>query len=136
MAALIRKKIEEVQELVWDAKRIAIGITSLVVIVGGLYSVKTLVLDKNIDRGKVAGTTIKEEQKKEVITPPSLEEFTQRVEKIKKEVSGLTPEEVAKQEPVREIIRELEVLKTTTGSQLTEGTKNVVCEEAKKLFCK
>lgn len=134
--ALVKKGAE----LVWDAKRIAIGVISLAVVIGVLYSVKTLVLDKNIDakknEGRVAGTTIKEEQKKEVITPPSLEEFTARVEKIKKDVSTLTPEEVVKQEPVREIIRELEVLKATASSQLTEGTKNVVCEEAKKLFCK
>lgn len=131
------KKLPNV-ELVWDKQRIIIGLTLLAVLFGVAYFAKIMVLDKREEAGKVAGTTVEEEQNlndSEIIRPPTLEELDEKTEKLKKDISELTPEDVAKQEPVKKIIQDLENLKNSTQEQIVGGTKNAVCEEVKKIFC-
>lgn len=124
-------------ELVWDKQRIIIGITLLAVLVGVAYFAKIMVFDKRekTNFGEVRGTTVEEEKEEEIIRPPTLQEIEDRTEKLKKDISELTPEDVAKQEPVKKIIQDLENLKSSTQKQIVGGTKDAVCEEVKKIFC-
>lgn len=136
------RKVPQV-ELVWDKKRLLVGIIILLLIVGGLYLTKTLVLDQKFKRivtqennkGKVAGTTMEEEKEQEVIKLPSQEEFRGKIEDIKKEISTLTPEDIKNQEPVKKILQDLENLKASAEAQMVSGAKNAVCEQAKRVFC-
>lgn len=124
-------------ELVWDKQKIIIGLTLIAALVGVAYFAKVMVFDRQekANFGEVRGTTVEEEMEKEVIRPPSLSEIEEKTEKLKKDISELTPEDVAKQEPVKKIIQDLENLRDSTREQIVGGTKNAVCEEVKKIFC-
>lgn len=126
-------------ELVWDKKRVFVGLLATSLIVGGGYLAKIHVLDKRSgekraeaktspDEGRVAGTNVAEEEE---LLLPSKADLEKRIEIIKKEITELKPEDVAKQEPVKKIITDLENLKS--GAE--KGVKDAVCEEVKKLLC-
>ena len=122
-----------------DVKRIIVGIVAIAGLLGAGYAVKVYdVLNKqqkpvenqsvskdSKEKGEVAG---------EEINIPE-EQIKQKIDTIKKDVSNLKPEDIAKQEPVKKIVQDLENLKSSTQQQVTEGAKDAVCDQAKKLFC-
>ena len=133
--------MENVRE--WDVKKIIISIVGVIVLLGVGYGVKVHVLDKqsqkvakNDRKGEVAGESIfSPEEKEELKTPISIKEIEQKVDEIKKDVSNLKPEDIIKQEPVQKILKDLENIKSSTQEQLTDGAKETVCYQAKKIFC-
>lgn len=130
MGGLIKKKPET--ELVWDKKRILIGVLFLAFIIGSAYFAKIYVLDRKLSKGEIAGTSIKEEKPTPLLQK---EDFGKNIETIKRNISELEPEDIIKQEPVKKIIQDLDNLKTSTQEQVVGGAKNAVCEQAKKVFC-
>ncbi len=135
MAKLV--KDEPGGDLVWDKKRVLVSIFIAALIIAAAYFVKVLVLSKKeikspSQTGKVAGIETTGEKP---ITLPSKEEFERQVETIKKEIYQLTPADLTKQEPVQQIITQLESLKASTEAQIVGGAKNTVCDQAKKIFC-
>lgn len=127
-------------ELVWDKKRLVISAVLVTAFLIGAYFAKILVFDKREtahSSGAVAGTSADgEASDDEIIRPPSKEELEDRIKNIKKEVSELTPADIANQEPVKKILGDLESLKATTEAQVVNGAKTAVCEKAKEIFCK
>ena len=127
------------EEREWDVKRIIVGIVSIVALVGLGYAAKVYVWDKQDiarsepqaekEKGEVAGEEIEGED------IPSKEEVQKKIDTIKRDISNLKPEDIAKQEPVQKILKDLETLKSSTEKQVTEGAKDAVCEQAKKVFC-
>lgn len=128
------KKIPQV-ELVWDKKRILIAMTVLLLIVAGVvYFAENFALGTKENQGYVAGTATQEEEEKP-ITLPQKEDFEKRIETIRKEIIELKPQDLTQQESVKKIITELEILKKSTETQVVGGTKDMICEQAKSIFC-
>lgn len=126
------KKIPQT-ELVWDKKRILVATTIILLIAGGaVYFAQNSALGIKKNEGNVAGVTIQEEKP---ITLPPKEDLENSIENIKKEITELKPQNLAQQEHVQKIITELETIQKNVETQVVGGTKNVVCEEVKKVFC-
>lgn len=133
------------EERVWDIKRIVIAIVASSALVGTGYVAKVHFFDKqdkveqkevvkNQDKGEVAGEE-SSAPKEEVVDTISGQEIQEKVDEIKKDVSNLKPEDIVKQEPVQKILKDLENIKSSTQKELTDGAKDTVCEQAKKIFC-
>lgn len=126
------KKIPQT-ELVWDKKRILVATTIILLIAGGtIYFAKNSVSGIKKNDGNVAGIATQEEKP---ITLPPKEDLENSIENIKKEIIELKPQNLSQQEQVKKIITEIETVQKNVETQVVGGTKNVVCEEVKKVFC-
>lgn len=132
------------EERQWDLKRIMIGAFAALVLVGAGYVAKVYVLDKlsknevsrqqNDETESVAGESVStpDDTSVDII---SQKELGQKIDTIKKNITNLTPEDVAKQEPVKKILEDVESLKASAEAQVVGGAKSAVCEQAKRIFC-
>ncbi|MBI1919191.1 hypothetical protein HYS29_01240 [Candidatus Microgenomates bacterium] len=126
-------KSEEEIETVWNKKRIGVAFLLVLLFIGTGFFLKSK-FAAGQDGGSVAGTSATRER--EVIKIPTEEDLENKIESIKKEIQELRPEDITKQEPVKKILSELEVLQASATSQVVGGTKDILCEEVKKLICK
>mgnify|MGYP001584236225 CR=1 FL=1 len=132
------------EEREWNVKRVIVGITAIVILLGAGYAAKIYVLDKkgsvegeaSVNQAKtnnrIAAEQIPDDEDIEFISKEAAE---QKIDTIKKDLTNLKPEDVVKQEPVQKILKDLESLKASTEKQVTDATKNAICEQAKRIFC-
>lgn len=131
---------ERSEKVAIDKKRVLIALVLITALVGlGVFWGKdnlTKTLSKfqvRKDAGKVAGEKV---ELKSPALGESRQAFQKQVDEIKKNITQLKPEDIAKQGPVEKILHDLDDLKQkATESADILDVKGNLCEEAKKRFC-